>query len=122
MNMKIVAEVKYDIGQKVYVYEEGRIIECSIYSISIDENGVVYGTERKNTVPGMFSMETHEDYYDYPQHQLFAKKSEALAYAIEFKSKLLQDKIGIRLLDIYKLKKELEEELKKENANEKTKV
>lgn len=120
--MRSIDRAKYDIGQKVYAYEVNEIIECSIYRISIDENGVVYGTERKKTVPGMFSMETHEDYYDYPQDQLFAKKSEALAYAIEFKSKLLQDKIGIRLLDIYKLKKELEEELEKENANEKTKV
>lgn len=120
--MRSIDQAKYDIGQKVYVYDINEIIECSILRISIDKDGVVYGTDHEKAVLGMFSDEARVEYVDYPQERLFAKKSEAIAYAIEFKSKLLQDKIGIRLLDIYKLKKELEKELEKENANEKTKV
>ena len=111
--MRTVDQVKYDIGQKVYVYDEGKIIECSIQRIFIDECGVVYGTDRKKTTLEVSSsMEARVEYVKYIQERLFAKKSEALAYAIKFKNMMLQDKI--RELGIDELKKELEEELKRE--------
>lgn len=113
--MRSIDKVKYDLGQKVYAYDEGKIIECQISRISIDEFGVNYTTKREEPLPGNFSMEPRYKYDECPQERLFAKKSEAIAYAIKRKNMLLQDKI--RELGIDELKKELEEELKKEEKN-----
>lgn len=110
--MRSIDRAKYDIGQKVYVYDNNSIIECSIRRISIDQYGVIYGTDHEKAVLGMFSDEARVEYVDYPQEQVFAKKSEAIAHAIEFKNMLLKD--TIRNLGINELKKELAKAKKEE--------
>lgn len=111
--MRSIDQAKYDIGQKVYAYDERRdeIIECCICEICIGKSDIFYSIEPDGT-----SMSTRGDYLRAPQEQLFIKKSEAIARAIKVKNRLLQDEI--RKLGIYKLKKELEEELKKEEEGE----
>lgn len=66
--MKSFDQVKYGLGQKVYAYDEGKIIEGSIHSISIDEYSVVYDIELDEktspvkTSSTMSVVETYDDY------------------------------------------------------------
>lgn len=120
--MRSIDKVKYDLGQKVYAYDEGKIIEGSIHSISIDEYSVAYDVEPDEktspvkTSPTMSVAETSDDYIEFPQELLFAKKSDALVYAIGIKNMLLQDKI--KEFGIAELVKELAEAEEEEKRNE----
>lgn len=120
--MKIFDQVKYDLGQKVYAYDEGKIIEGSIWSISVSNYGVVYEIELDEqtspvkTSPTMSVVETSDDYIEFPQEHLFTKKSDVLAYAIKEKNAQLQnmrEKLGID-----ELGKELAEAKEEEKRNE----
>lgn len=106
--MRKIDQVKYDLGQKAYVYAEEKVVECRISCIHITEAGVSY-----DTTPDEIPMWDCDDYIEIPQEYLFAKKSEAIAYAIEKKNALLQD--AIRNLGIDELKKELVKAKKEED-------
>lgn len=105
-------QAKYDIGQKVYAYDQGEITEYFIKDIHIDEFGVFYDIEPDETF-----VDYHCSYDEYSQKRLFDKKSEALAYAIgiETKEAEFQAERMIRFID--ELKKELAEAKKEEKRN-----